>query len=82
MATTKNGKASSLGDRVFGPGRRATTVTLDAYQQAVDAFADYESGLGEAIGREPAKTVASTHATIVRELAGAQVSVARSLLRV
>jgi hypothetical protein len=75
-----NKQVRDFGERATGTSRAFGQLTLDAYEQAVTNFVEFEHKAAEATPVEWVKAALGAHASFVEELTGAYVRAARSLL--
>ena len=68
-------------DQILAAARKAGAVYVDSYEQAVDRALEIETRFVESAQPEWLKGLISSHVDISRELAGAYVNTARSVLR-
>jgi hypothetical protein len=85
--TTTNGKAPierlrALSGPLVEESRRAGTAALDAYERQVKTLTAFQTKVADVVNVEPAASITSAYADLARELTAAQVSVARTLLKV
>jgi hypothetical protein len=73
-------RMQELNERLLETSRRFSKAYLDTTEKTVNGLADLEVKLADATNIEFVSTVASAHAEITRDLAGAYVSTARELL--
>jgi hypothetical protein len=87
--TTAKTTTTDTAERLKSAGRpfveeaqRTGTVLIDAYETQVGTLTDFQTKVADVINVEPAASITSAYADLTRDLTAAQVSVARSLLRV
>jgi hypothetical protein len=85
--STNNGSSAAerlraLGGPLIDESRRAGTAALDAYERQVKTLTDFQTKVADVVNVEPAASITSAYAELTRELTAAQVSVARTLLKV
>ena len=68
-------------DQILAAARKAGALYIDSYEQAVDRALDVESRFAESAQPEWVKTLIESHVDLSRELAGAYVNTARSVLK-
>jgi hypothetical protein len=72
---------TEIGERVLETGRKTGKVYLDAYERTANTVADFQERLAGASHHEWVASIAHAQADLTREVAKAQTSAARELLR-
>jgi hypothetical protein len=80
-ASTKDRIATLTKPLVETP-RRAGSAWIDSYEKQVDIVTSFQGKIADVVNIEPVASMTSAYADLTRDLTAAQVSVARSLLRV
>jgi hypothetical protein len=75
-------RLKALGGPLVDESRRAGTAALDAYERQIKTLTDFQTKVADVVNVEPAASITSAYADLTRELTAAQVSVARTLLKV
>lgn len=70
-----------LNERIIDTGKKTGKTYLDIYEKTLISIADYQEKVGKQSEVELVTTIASAQASFTRDLAGAYVSAARSLLK-
>lgn len=70
-----------LNERILESSKNAGNTYLDIYEKTLASIADYQEKVGKQSEVELVTTIASAQASFTRDLAGAYVSAARSLLK-
>jgi hypothetical protein len=69
------------GEQILAAARKAGALYIDSYEQAVDRALDIESRFAESAQPEWLKALIESHVDLSRELTGAYVNTARSVLK-
>lgn len=75
-------QARSVADKALGAGRRAAAVNIESYERTVGTWVDFEHKVADAVEVEPLSTITTAYAELTRDIAVAQASAVRTLLRV
>lgn len=90
MATTTNAQHpfeapfeqfKGANDQILAAARKGGALYVDSYEQAVDRVLDIESRFAESAQPEWLKAMIESHVDLSRELTGAYVNSARSVLK-
>jgi hypothetical protein len=68
-------------EQILSAARKAGALYIDSYEQTVDRALDVESRFAASAQPEWLKTLIESHVDISRELAGAYVNTARTVLK-
>jgi len=79
-AEQANKQVREYGERAAGSGRAFGQMALDAYEQAVTNFVEFEHKAADAAPVEWVKAALGAHASFVEEFTSAYVRAVRSLL--
>ena len=75
-------KLRSLSGPLLEEARRAGGAGVTAYETQVRSLTEFQTRVADVVNVEPASSLITAYADLTRDLSAAQVSVARSLLRI